>query len=52
MIKIILLKVNTNSGLAHGVLGPMSLFALCMAIKGITIENLSTHIKRHVQIYF
>ncbi|CDR65079.1 TPA: lanthionine synthetase C family protein [Staphylococcus argenteus] len=29
---------NINLGLAHGVLGPMSLFALCM-IKGITIEN-------------
>ncbi|CCC88469.1 TPA: lanthionine synthetase C family protein [Staphylococcus aureus] len=29
---------NINLGLAHGVLGPMSLFALCV-IKGITIEN-------------
>lgn len=29
---------NINLGLAHGLLGPMSLFALCM-IKGITIEN-------------
>ncbi|GJF76270.1 hypothetical protein SASK001_24050 [Staphylococcus argenteus] len=29
---------NINLGLAHGVLGPMSLFALCM-IKGITIEK-------------
>ncbi|USC64335.1 lanthionine synthetase, partial [Staphylococcus aureus] len=29
---------NINLGLAHGVLGLMSLFALCV-IKGITIEN-------------
>ncbi|MBE5677149.1 lanthionine synthetase C family protein [Staphylococcus sp. SS87] len=31
-------KGNINLGLAHGVLGPMSLFALCV-IRGITIEN-------------
>ncbi|MEN8972702.1 lanthionine synthetase C family protein [Staphylococcus aureus] len=40
---------NINLGLAHGVLGPMSLFALCM-IKGITIEN-HQHILRDMYQY-